>query len=163
MRGLDLKIHAANNISIKDTTHSIDISEFKWDPLFKFLFDLTDSVYFYGVRVLVVNDELEKNIDFAAEEVFINKDYNKILFRIKNINLLSRGLLMKIWSYYDPLLVFLMDKNDEDIFLEANYKNKGPVISLTHIEGYFIVYPGMEEDVLWVNSDLNFSTIPCLV
>jgi len=46
MRGLDLKNHTESTVSIKDTTHSIDLSESKWDPLFKFLLDVNENVYF---------------------------------------------------------------------------------------------------------------------
>jgi hypothetical protein len=164
MRGLDLIIHTESKVSIKDTTHSIDVSESKWDPLFEFLLNVTDSVYFYGLRVIVVDDELLKDVDFAAEEVFVNENYNRILFRVKHANMLNRGLLRNIWLCYDTaVLVFLVDKSDEDTFLEANYKNKLIKNCFTHIEGYFTVYQGMEDDVLWVNSDQNFSSIPFLV
>jgi len=56
-----------------------------------------------------------------------------------------------------------MDKSDENTFLEANYKNDLIKNCFTHIEGYFMVSQGMENDVLWVDSDQKFSTIPCLV
>lgn len=57
MGNLDLKIHTECNVSIRDTTHPIDINEFKWDPLFKFLLGVTDNIYFYGLRVIVVDDD----------------------------------------------------------------------------------------------------------
>lgn len=89
-----------------------------------------------------------RDISFAAEEVFVNEDYNRILFRVKKANLLNRGWLKNISLYYDTAtLVFLMDKSYEDAFLEANYKDKLIKYCFDDIQGYFVVYQGFKEGV----------------
>lgn len=159
MNSLDFILYSGKKASIMDCLHEIDIGEIKWNSLFKYLIDNTDTGYFYGFRVTEVNGELTKIVDLIAEEVFINKDYNRLLFRVKTANLiLNRSLLNRLWLYYESAaLIFLMDRNDERIFLEESRKNIFIKDFFNLLEGYFFLYQGVEDNVLWVESDQDFT------
>lgn len=144
-----------------DSLHPIDVSESKWDSLFQFLLNNSETVYFYGLRVLVTNEELFNTIGFAAERILINENYNRIFFRLKTANvLLNRSLIRTLWLFFETAsLVFLIDRDCEDILLKSSSRNILIKDNITQIDGCFFVYQGVESNVLWVESDQDFSNV----
>lgn len=155
MKNLDVKIHNSFEISIKDITNDIDISNKKWDEVIYLLSDNSQSVFFYGMR-LNYDDDLKNTIGYLTDEILIDDDgeFAIVLLRIKDINIINRGLLSKLWKHYDsPSLVFLENTEDQSFLVSAIKMNRFYFNLLNTISGLSILSQSFEQDVLWIRSN----------
>lgn len=155
MKNLDVKIHSNFVISIKDLTGDVNISDKKWDDVISLISDNSECVFFYGIR-LNYNEDLENTIGYLAEEILIGGDgkFSIILLRIKEVNVINRGLLNKLWKHYDsPGLVFLENIADQSLLVNTIKLNRYYDTLLNAVRGLSLLSQSFEQDVLWLRSN----------
>ena len=155
MKNLDVKIHNNFEISIKDLANDLDISNKKWDDIISLIYDDSQCVFFYGIR-LNYNDDLENTIGYLADEILIGGDgeFSIIFLKIKDANIISRGLLSKLWNQYDnPSLVFLENIADKNLLVNTIKLSRYYNALLNTVKGLSILSQGFEQDVLWLRSN----------
>jgi len=160
MSSLDFNVYRTNFVSIKDTVHDVDISEGKWDVIFDSLSRNAESIYFYGSRRWVADDDLENLALSLGEEVMIDEDpdHCKLLFRLKPISMMfNRKSLSKIWLYYEyPSIIFLQDKEEEVKLAEILEYDKLYYSDIIEIlKGVTLTYQSFEPDVLWLQCSMG--------
>jgi len=163
MKGLDINIRNNHEISIMDTNHDLDISESKWDFLINCLLEITEHVYFYGLRLDYYDDNLEKNINFLSEEKLFNKhDGFRILFRLKPSYLVvNRAVLKNVWDLYEsPSIIFLKDINYQNSLQKGLFENIRYIEALKEVGGVCILYKSLQPDVLWLLSNEVIPGLP---
>ena len=148
-------------LSIKDLSQEIvSISDSKWDFLFESFVSQFESLYFWGWSSYGPNDELSKLILYNSERVLQDNDkmHNRVLLKIRESNiLLSRNSLSELWDHYSyRVLIFT-----NEIFYDHMIRHimDGTVLpeKLDYLGvKYFIIYNGIEEDVLWVKKSNEF-------
>lgn len=102
------------------------------------------------------NDDLENTIGYLADEVLIGGDgeFSIIFLKIKDVNIIRRGLLGKLWNQYDdPSLVFLENIADKNLLLNTIKLSRYYHTLLNTVKGLAILSPGFEQDVLWLRSN----------
>jgi hypothetical protein len=153
MNDLDLVKYGDWKLSIKDLTNDIDISQTKWNFIFK---SLTDSeIYFWGHRHNYIDDEFEQNINFLSDEILISEDKSHTLllfFRLKHIDInYNRNLIAKVWSYFEnPALMFLKSITEQDILVRSLKQKLLFEDLLDTVDDIAIIHLGMEFNVLWI-------------
>ena len=78
MGSLDIVIHDAATVSIKDLEHNLDIADFRWDKLIDLLRDKCESVFFSGFR-LSYETNPQEIIDYVAEEKLYIEDEGEVV------------------------------------------------------------------------------------
>lgn len=73
MGNLDIVIHNATTVSIKDLEHNLDIADFKWDKLIALLRVRCESIFFSGFR-LSYETNPQGIINYVAEEKLYIED-----------------------------------------------------------------------------------------
>jgi len=155
MKNLDVKIHNNFEISIRDLANDLDISNKKWDDVISLISDNSKCIFFYGIR-LNYNDDLENTIGYLADEILIGGDgeFSIIFLKIKDANIISRGLLSKLWNQYDnPSLVFLENIADKNLLVNTIKLSRYYNALLNTVKGLSILSQGFEQDVLWLRSN----------
>lgn len=164
MKDLDIDIRNPYEISIKDLTHDLDISEMKWDFLINHLLETTAGIYFYGLRLNYFDDDLKANIDFLLEESLfnVNNKFNRILFRIRPESLvIDRRVLKKIWELYEsPSILFLKNIENEEFLAMSLFEDVYYPLLLEKVPGVYILYQEFAPDVLWGISNETLSELP---
>ncbi|WP_199142070.1 hypothetical protein, partial [Pedobacter sp. ASV12] len=144
---MDLVLHNRGVISIKDIDGDLNISQPKWDFLINLLIDYSECTFFSGLR-LNYDDNIEKNIDYLAEEILINKDedFEMVLLKINERNIrIHRGLLECVWKQYqNPYIIFLNNSNNVDILVNTIREKRFYNDFLRAIEGLCIIYQEYE-------------------
>jgi len=143
-------------INIKEQS-DINISDDKWDFLFKNpIFD-NWSIYFNGWRFdCIYENEIDEQLSSIIEDVsdlsLIDKgNHVKLLIKLKGIN---RNLLNTLWKYYEyPSIIFLKNKSDQDRLIDKylSYNRDMYVIN----DSCIIYKVDPESDVLWIQKDNN--------
>ncbi|MBW4891959.1 hypothetical protein KXQ82_19700 [Mucilaginibacter sp. HMF5004] len=163
MNSLDIKVHNNYSGSIKDLENEIDISESKWNFIFKTLSGKAETIYFNGRRINYRDNEIDKTIAALSNEVFIDEgtDHFELLFRLNPLDLsFNRNMVSKLWSYFEyPSFIFLNDKAEEGILVETCETQVYYDIMIKIIRGVTILYRSIEQDVLWIKSDQSVSDL----
>lgn len=163
MSSLDIVIHNANTVSIKDLEHDLNIADFKWDKLITLLRVECESVFFSGFR-LSYETNPQEIIDCVAEEkLYIENEgevVEKTLIRVKEINVINRALLSKLWKAYDePSLVFLAEKNNEQDLVDCMNDYHFGLEILRRVPGIYDLSQSYEADVLWIQSNADIAPL----
>jgi hypothetical protein len=159
MGNLDIVIHNETTVSIKDLEHNLDIADFKWDKLIDLLRVRCESIYFSGFR-LSYETNPQEIINYVAEEKLYIEDegeaVEKVLIRVREINVISRALLSKLWKAYDePALIFLTDKNKEQDLIGCMSYYQFGLESFKRVSGIYELYQSYEADVMWIQSNVD--------
>jgi hypothetical protein len=153
MNDLELTRYDNEKLSKKDLTNDINISQTKWNFIFK---SLTGSkIYFWGHRHNYIDDEFENNINFLSDEILISEGKNHghlLFFRLKLVDLnYNRNLLAKIWSYFEnPAIMFLKNIDEENILVRSLKQRQFFEDLLDIVDDIAIIHLGMEFNVLWI-------------
>lgn len=163
MESLDIVIHNANTVSIKDLEHNLDIADFKWDKLITLLRVKCESVFFSGFR-LSYETNPQEIIDYVAEEkLYIENEgevVEKKLIRIREINVINRALLSKLWKAYDePSLVFFAEKNNERDLVDCMSHYQFGLDILRRVPGIYDLSQSYEADVMWIQSNVGIANL----
>lgn len=157
---LDIIAHGSS-VSIQDWDNEINISSDKWDFVFNYLTSEVIYVYFKGWHLdasytTEINQNLGNNIQYLAEQLYIDKDSHHIVFfKVKlSAILLNRALLSQVWLCYDfPSLFFKKDDFQEESLIEKirNPKSKNVLKEIVDsLTGVVVLHKGAEYDVLWI-------------
>lgn len=159
MDGLDIIVHNENEVSIRDSVHSLDISDFKWNNLMDLLITKSESVYFFGSRLSYETDPRESMDYVADEKLYIEDiDFEKVLVRVKPVNIINRALFSKLWKAYDESgLVFLTNKKYEQDLIGCMTSNKFGTEIFSRMPGIHFLYRGYEPNVLWIRSNMSIN------
>lgn len=163
MGNLDIVIHNTTTVSIKDFEHNLDIADFKWDKLIALLRVKSESVFFSGFR-LSYETNPQEIIDYVAEErLYIKNEgevVEKVLIRVKEINLINRALLNNLWKAYDePSLIFLTKKKNEQELVDCMNHYQFGLESLRRVPGIYELYQSYEPDVMWIQSNVDITPL----
>lgn len=153
---LEIQIHSANLISIKDLSGDIDIRDLKWSFIFDFLTNKQIKTFFNGHRIWnAVDKNLVDSIDLVALRSPIIKDDLSIVFFEIDAKSFSffRNRISILWSYYEyPAIIFLENEYDQNE-LESICSNSYYVNELiVKIPNLYCIYQSFELDVLWITS-----------
>lgn len=155
MGKLDFIFHNDGEISIKDTEHDLDLSDKKWDSLLTLFSNDASSIYFYGMRINY-REGLEETILYLTEEMLIDeRGLEFVLLKLKKASvMINRGLLGGLWRHYEnPSLIFLKEKESEQLLVNAIKDNRYYKSMLRAVNGLSILYQSFEPEVLWINSN----------
>jgi len=163
MSSLDIVVHDAITVSIKDLDHNLDIADFKWDKLIDLLRVECQLVFFSGFRLSYETNPNEI-IDYVAEErLYIKNEgesIEKVLIRVKEINVFNRALLSKLWKAYDaPSLIFLIKKENEQDLVDCMSFYQFGLESLRRVPGIYDLSQDYEADVLWIHSNVDMTPL----
>ncbi len=161
MSSLDISHHGKNEISIKDFNHNINIADFKWDKIISLLHEKCDCVFFSGFRLSYETDPKE-TIDYVAEKKLYVEDENleNILISVKEINVINRSLLSRLWKAYDePALIFLADRKNEQNLIDCMSYHQFGLEVFRRVPGIYDLYQSYESDVLWIRSNLDITPL----
>lgn len=163
MGSLDIVMHNANTVSINDLERNLDIADSKWDKLITLLHVKCESVFFSGFR-LSYETNPQEIIDYVAEEKLYIKNegevIEKILVRIREINLINRTLLSELWKAYDePSLVFLTEKNNEQDLVDCMSHYQFGLEILKRVPGIYDLSHSYEANVIWIQSNVDIAPL----
>jgi hypothetical protein len=84
MKDIDIAIYNNYQVSIKDLSHDLDISEFKWNDLISVLEKTFERIYFYGYRDNYVDEHFRQTVSYLSEEIFIDESKHqlKLMFKL---------------------------------------------------------------------------------
>lgn len=160
----EIIIHNQNLISVKDLGGKIDLSASKWDTLFQFLYMNTQVFYFEGRKGIDYGNLLQQTLNYVLEEFEYGKDFEVEVFgRIKdNSIVVSRSNMNNLWNFYDTSAIFFLANKLQESELRNELRNKSVsyVEILEKIQMSYILYRGIEADVLWIAKSNNVPSPP---
>ncbi|REC59079.1 hypothetical protein DRF65_27865 [Chryseobacterium pennae] len=157
-KSLDLFRYNEEMISIKDMENDLNISQMKWDDIFKYFLINTSYVYFLGFKRWIEDENFINTMNSISDRILVNigNDSRIILCKLKVSTLINRSLLNRMFYYYEfPTLVFIKNIEQEQEII--NYTEKLPLgdIPLTNLSYLYIVSKESQPDVLWLRKSSN--------
>lgn len=161
MEELDIIRQNENLISIMDMVSDLNISDHKWDFIFDYLVERTNTAYFEGFRKWVRDPDNLKIIDTVSEKVLVVKDEGHvILIKLKwSTVMLNRAMLNTLWEMYEyTRLIFLVMEENESKLIPITAHLPGRIAQHTSLQGIYVVERKSAPDVLWLSKspDMEF-------
>ena len=155
MKGLEIKQHNENLVSIKDWDGEVDIANRKWNALFSSFINLSIQIYFKGSRPTFFSKEIDSLLANYAEEL-----YNPSFAKISTSSLfIARQGFSQIWGHYEYSSIFFNSmlpniEGTKKYFQDNNWVLKDIMQS---INCDFSAYKSSELDVLWIAKKASVS------
>lgn len=153
---IEFKTHNDNLISMRDMEGDIDIANSKWDTLFSKCSDVSENIYFKGVRAYYESEKINALLKNYSNSIISDISFAEIT---PSRFLISRKGFSNLWQHYEyPFLFFVgkgvQDKNFEQIFING-WVIEDVMKSLT---SSLVIYRSFEQDVIWMmkTNDLIF-------
>lgn len=134
----------------------VDIANSKWDTLFIKCSNISESIYFKGVRAYYESEEISAVLKKYSNSIFSDTSFGKIT---ASSLLISRNGFSNLWEHYEYPFLFFVGNAVQQKILEQKFKNNWVIEDIMKsLTSSLVIYRSFEQDVIWVmkTDDLIF-------